>query len=346
MELAPTGKKILLIERGGYVRARTQTGARRSLWLKAGITPKKYGAIRTARLCIRTRTIMWAATPSSIGAALFRFARRISVSCATTAGSRRLADQLCDLEPYYTAGRESLPRPRAARRRSDGSLGAAGLIRIRRQPRAAHPAAQRRLHAARACKPFHVPLGVMLDETDSAQEPLHPLRTCDGFPCLVHAKSDAQVRLRGSGARASECYPADERFVSAARDDALRPRGDNACMSSATVTDGDLLGGHRGLRLAARSTRPPCCFARRAISTRAAWPMAPTWWAVTTWATSIRCSSPSRAAQPHDVSRRPWRERLLLRVARVGVPDGPHLLRRQVRRRTCSRPAHRRSFRA
>src|SRR5262249_21586170 len=39
-------------------------------------------------------------------------------------------------------------------------------------------------------RPFHVPLGIMLDEDKPR---CIRCDTCDGFPCLVHAKSDAQV---------------------------------------------------------------------------------------------------------------------------------------------------------
>ena len=41
--------------------------------------------------------------------------------------------------------------------------------------------------------PFHVPLGVMLDEQNPQASRCIRCDTCDGFPCLVHAKSDAEV---------------------------------------------------------------------------------------------------------------------------------------------------------
>jgi choline dehydrogenase-like flavoprotein len=42
-------------------------------------------------------------------------------------------------------------------------------------------------------RPFHVPLGVMLDESRPSSSPCIRCETCDGFPCLVRAKSDAHV---------------------------------------------------------------------------------------------------------------------------------------------------------
>ncbi len=41
--------------------------------------------------------------------------------------------------------------------------------------------------------PFHAPCGIMLNEQDMANSQCIRCRTCDGFPCLVHAKSDAEV---------------------------------------------------------------------------------------------------------------------------------------------------------
>ncbi len=41
--------------------------------------------------------------------------------------------------------------------------------------------------------PFHAPCGVMLDESNMPYSKCVRCDNCDGFPCLVHAKSDAEV---------------------------------------------------------------------------------------------------------------------------------------------------------
>ena len=41
--------------------------------------------------------------------------------------------------------------------------------------------------------PFHAPSGVMLDEANMAFSRCRKCNCCDGFPCLMHAKSDAEV---------------------------------------------------------------------------------------------------------------------------------------------------------
>jgi choline dehydrogenase-like flavoprotein len=42
-------------------------------------------------------------------------------------------------------------------------------------------------------RPFHTPLGIMLDEQDRGKSRCIRCETCDGFPCLVEAKADAHV---------------------------------------------------------------------------------------------------------------------------------------------------------
>ena len=41
-------------------------------------------------------------------------------------------------------------------------------------------------------RPFHTPLGVMLDEASPTSRCIR-CATCDGYPCLLYAKADAQV---------------------------------------------------------------------------------------------------------------------------------------------------------
>jgi choline dehydrogenase-like flavoprotein len=41
--------------------------------------------------------------------------------------------------------------------------------------------------------PFNLPLGVKLDESDMLNSPCIRCNTCDGFPCMIHAKSDADI---------------------------------------------------------------------------------------------------------------------------------------------------------
>src|SRR5207249_3431078 len=44
-------------------------------------------------------------------------------------------------------------------------------------------------------RPFHLPVGVLLDEQNPQKSKCIRCSTCDGFPCLVQAKADAHVNL-------------------------------------------------------------------------------------------------------------------------------------------------------
>ena len=47
--------------------------------------------------------------------------------------------------------------------------------------------------AAGGYHPFHAPVGILLNEADRPLSACIRCATCDGYPCLVHAKSDADV---------------------------------------------------------------------------------------------------------------------------------------------------------
>ena len=47
--------------------------------------------------------------------------------------------------------------------------------------------------ATKGYKPFHAPCGILLDEADRPRSACIRCSWCDGYPCLVHAKSDAET---------------------------------------------------------------------------------------------------------------------------------------------------------
>ena len=66
--------------------------------------------------------------------------------------------------------------------------------------------------AALGCKPFHVPLGVKLDEKKPRTSPCIRCATCDGHPCLVNAKSDAQTCAIDPALEFANVDPAHQRL--------------------------------------------------------------------------------------------------------------------------------------
>jgi choline dehydrogenase-like flavoprotein len=97
-----------------------------------------------------------------------------------------------DLEPYYTEA-EHLYEVRGERGADPTEPPASAPYRF---PAIGHEPRIQQLHddwAALGLSPFHVPLGVRLDEANRRTSACVRCATCDGHPCLVNAKSDAQV---------------------------------------------------------------------------------------------------------------------------------------------------------
>ena len=169
----------------------------------AGTTRRRRGATGTASRSTRTPTTTSAATPSST-------ARRCSGCGSEDFGEIRHHGGVSPAWPI------TLRRARAVlhRRPSTSTRCTASAAwtrpsrrRARRtripavQPRAAHPAAARRLGAAR---PAPVPRAARRScstRRTRARAAASAATPATAIPCLVHAKSDAQVCLRRSGAR-------------------------------------------------------------------------------------------------------------------------------------------------
>jgi len=97
-----------------------------------------------------------------------------------------------ELEPYYLEA-ERLYQVHGRRGEDPTEPPASGPYdhaRVSREPRIQHLSED---FEGAGLKPFHVPLGIMLDEHNPRRSRCIRCNTCDGHPCLVYAKSDAQV---------------------------------------------------------------------------------------------------------------------------------------------------------
>ena len=74
-------------------------------------------------------------------------------------------------------------------------------------------------------RPFHTPNGIMLNEENMPFSTCVRCKDCDGFPCLVHAKSDAEVCGCTPGAAIFKCHPADRFRGSQAENECCRHIG-------------------------------------------------------------------------------------------------------------------------
>src|SRR6266567_1900983 len=97
-----------------------------------------------------------------------------------------------EMEPYYTQA-ENLYHVHGNRGEDPTEPWASAPYRypaVSHEPRIQHLAED---FQRAGLKPFHVPLGIMIDEKNPRISACIRCNTCDGHPCLVNAKADAQV---------------------------------------------------------------------------------------------------------------------------------------------------------
>ena len=211
--LAPSGKRILLLERGDWLPRELENWDADEVFVKNRYVLAGH-LVRRARQGASSRgsTTASAARPSSTVPRSTGCAREDFGELRHHDGiSPGLAHLLRRVRAVLHAGRAALPGARRARRGPDRAARERALPVPGGVPRAAHPAAVRRPRRGAGYHPFHAPCGVLLDEANMPFSPCIRCATCDGFPCLVHAKSDAEVLGRPAGPRAPERHPADER---------------------------------------------------------------------------------------------------------------------------------------
>jgi choline dehydrogenase-like flavoprotein len=191
--LAPSGKRILILERGGFV-PREQDN-----WNTTAVNVKgKYHTHEVWRdghgreLHPHTNYYVGGNT-KFYGAALFRLRREDFGEIRHHGGiSPAWPVTYEEMEPYYLAA-ERMYHVHGQRGEDPTEPPASAPFP---HPPVSHEPRIQHLHddlIALGHKPFHVPLGIMLDERDPQRSPCIRCATCDGHPCLVRAKADAQV---------------------------------------------------------------------------------------------------------------------------------------------------------
>ena len=191
--LAGTGKRILLIERGEYVPREKDNWSTRAVNLEGKYATKEIWRDRDGAP-LHPHTNYWVGGNTKFyGAALFRLRREDFGELKHHGGvSPAWPIAYEDLEPYYTRA-EQLYHVHGERGMdpTDPPAGAPYP-----HPPVSHEPRIQQLSddwARLGHRPFHVPLGVMLDEKNPQKSRCIRCETCDGHPCLVGAKADAQV---------------------------------------------------------------------------------------------------------------------------------------------------------
>jgi choline dehydrogenase-like flavoprotein len=191
--LAPSGKRILLLERGDWLPREPQNWLARDVFVD-----NRYVSADTwydgdgkpfqpqVHYCVGGATKLY-------GAALYRLRKEDFRELRHHDGmSPAWPIDYDEMEPYYTRA-EQLYQVHGARGEDPTEPPASAPYPF---PAVSHEPRIQQLAddlAAAGHQPFHAPCGVMLAEDDMPHSACVRCSTCDGFPCLVHAKSDAEV---------------------------------------------------------------------------------------------------------------------------------------------------------
>jgi choline dehydrogenase-like flavoprotein len=195
--LAPTGKRVLLLERGDYLPRERDNWDSSAVFVSGKYRAPEFWLDRHDDEFPPEVNYYVGGNTKFYGAALFRLRPQdFEVLRHHDGMSPAWPIDYQDLEPYYTQA-EHLYLVHGAHGEDPTEGAASALYRfppVQHEPRIqqlSDDLEKRGLH------PFHLPIGVHLTQ-DETGRPTHDSACIrcdrvDGFPCLVNAKSDAQV---------------------------------------------------------------------------------------------------------------------------------------------------------
>jgi len=192
-QLAPSGKRILLLERGDWLRREPQNWRAQDVFVDGRyISPDTWYDPADEPFQPQVHYFVGGAT-KLYGAALYRFRKEDFGELQHHDGvSPAWPISYDEIEPYYTKA-EQLYQVHGARGEDPTEPPASAPYPY---PAVSHEPRIQQLSddlAAAGMHPFHAPCGVMLNEANTPYSSCVRCDNCDGFPCVVHAKSDAEV---------------------------------------------------------------------------------------------------------------------------------------------------------
>jgi choline dehydrogenase-like flavoprotein len=192
--LAPTGKRILLLERGDFLPREPQNWNSAAVW-----TTKRYHNSgtwiddATGKAFEPKQHYYVGGNTKVYGAILFRLRERDFGEIGHVDGvSPAWPIGYADLEPWYSRA-ERLYQVHGTRGEDPTEPGGSPpypFPAISDEPRIAQ---LRHDLAGAGLNPFSLPNGILLDEARPNLSACVRCATCDGYPCLVKGKADAQV---------------------------------------------------------------------------------------------------------------------------------------------------------
>jgi len=191
--LAPSGKRVLLLERGGWLPREKQNWQAQDVFVENRyISPDTWYDEQGKPFQPQVHYFVGGAT-KFYGAALYRLRAEDFGELRHHGGvSPAWPIPYDELEPYYTKA-EQIYEVHGARGEDPTEPPSSAPYPF---PAVSHEPRIQQLSddlVAAGYHPFHAPCGIRLAESDLPHSTCIRCETCDGFPCLVQAKSDAEV---------------------------------------------------------------------------------------------------------------------------------------------------------
>jgi choline dehydrogenase-like flavoprotein len=192
-KLAPSGKRILLLERGDYLPRELQNWDAEAVFVKNRYISQDTWYDSTHKAFQPQVHYVIGGATKMYGAALYRLRKE-------DFGELRYQDGISpawpisyeQMEPYYTQA-EQLYQVHGQHGEDPTDPPASAPYP---HPAVSNEPRMQQLYdnlKAAGYHPFHAPCGILLNEHHRAASTCIRCQTCDGYPCLVHAKSDAEV---------------------------------------------------------------------------------------------------------------------------------------------------------
>ncbi len=192
-KLAPTGKKILILERGSFLPKENENWSASEVFRKQRYQAQQQWYDQTGEP-FRPQTNYWVGGNTKVyGAALLRMRERDFEEVQHQDGiSPEWPLKYKDFEPYYTEAEKLY----LVHGRQGDDLTEPPRSETYPLPAVAHEARMQQICDAishQGLHPAYLPLGLKLSEGADEQSDCIRCKTCDGFPCHVDAKADAEV---------------------------------------------------------------------------------------------------------------------------------------------------------
>ncbi len=191
--LAGSGKKILLLERGDFLPRETDNWDPKAVFVDGKYISKDTWFDRDGKAFQPQVHYFVGGATKLYGAALYRLRPQDFGEIKHVSGiSPAWPLSYDDFEPWYSKAEQLY--------QVHGNGGEDPTEGHRSQPypwpAVSHEPRLQEIYedlAKGGYQPFHAPVGILLNEADRPRSACIRCATCDGYPCLVHAKSDAEV---------------------------------------------------------------------------------------------------------------------------------------------------------